>query len=340
MAKVDPVRWGVLGAANIAVARTIPGMLKAVNAVPLALASTSRERGEAAVAELGVERLYGGYEALLADADIEAVYVPTANSRHFWWCARALEAGKAVLCEKPLVLTSAEAGKLIALRDRLGGRIEEAFGYRNHPQWADLAALLASGEIGAPRAVHAALAKPFLDCRDIRNDPALGGGALYDLGSYAINAIGQVMARAPSRVGGVMNIDDFGVDGLTSGFLDYGDAQATFSVSIRSGPAAWATHQQFTVIGDHGWASLDFPFAHARPTPCTLAVGDGTSVGARPTRVVEYAPVDQYQLQIERFSRLIRGEAAPVWPIEDAQLTLRIIEAVRVAAQDGRTVSL
>jgi predicted dehydrogenase len=341
MADTDgAVRWGILGAANIALTRTIPALRKAINATPAALASSSRERGEAAAAQLGIPKVYTDYDALLADPEIEAVYVPTANNEHFRWCLRALEAGKAVLCEKPLTLSSAEVQQLIVVRDRLGGRIEEAFSYRNHPQWTDLAALFRSGEIGTPRAVHAALAKPFLDPTDIRNDPALGGGALYDLGSYAISAVSQALGRPPLRVCASMQFDDRGVDGLTSALLDYGDAQATFSVSIRSGPSAWATHQQFTVIGDNGWATMDFPFAHARPTPCTLSVGDGASVGSRPSRTINYAPVDQYQLQVERFSALVRGEAAPAWPIEDAALTLRVIEAVRAAAAEARTISL
>jgi predicted dehydrogenase len=335
------VNWGILGAANIAVGRTIPAMLAAPSATPVALASRSRVRGEAAVSALGIARFYDRYDDLLADPDIDAVYVPAANADHFEWCVASLEAGKHVLCEKPLVLTSTDVMRLIAVRDRAGRHIEEAFSYRHHPQWADIARIIDDGEIGAPRAVHAAMAKQFRDPADIRNNPALGGGALYDLGSYAISAIGQVFRRAPLSVSATIHhAPDTGVDRLTTAMLDYGDAHATFSVGIQSGPAAWGTHQQFSVLGDSGWLSADFPFAHARPTSCRLSVGDDQTVGTFPSTTLTYPPANQYELQVERFSRAVLSEAPVAWPIEDALLTLRIIEAVLAAARSGAKVEL
>jgi predicted dehydrogenase len=335
------VNWGVLGAANIAVNRAIPALRAAPSATPLALASRSRTRGEAAASALGIARVYDRYDDLLADPDIQAVYVPAANAEHFEWCVRGLEAGKHVLCEKPLVLTSRDVERLIAIRDRTGLHIEEAFSYRHHPQWADIARIVGDGGIGAPRAVHAAMAKQFLDPADIRNNPALGGGALYDLGSYAISAIGQVFGRAPLGVSAtIREAPDTGVDRLTTVMLDYGDAHATFSVGIRCGPAGWGSHQQFTVLGDNGWLAADFPFAHARPTECHLFVGDDRTVGCLPSKTLTYPPADQYELQVERFSRAVLGVAPPAWPIEDALLNLRIVEAVLAAARSGRRVEL
>lgn len=335
------VNWGILGAADIAVSRTIPALWAAPSATPLALASRDRTRGEAAAARLGVPRFHDGYDALLADPEIEAVYLPAANAEHFEWSVRSLEAGKHVLCEKPLVLTSRDVMRLIAVRDRTGRQIEEAFSYRHHPQWADIGRIVDGGEIGAPRAVHAAMARQFLDPADIRNNPALGGGALYDLGSYAISAIGQIFRRAPLSVSAAIHrAPDTGVDRLTTAMLDYGDAHATFSVGIRAGPAAWGTHQQFSVLGDSGWLSADFPFAHARPTPCRVHIGDDQTVGSLPSKTRTYPPVNQYEAQVERFSRAILDGAPVAWPIEDALLTLRIIEAVLAAAASGSKVDL
>lgn len=316
--------------------RTLPAMKRAPEACALGIASRDPATAAAAARAAGLPRTYAGYAALLADPDIEAVYIPLPNRLHFEWCVRALEAGKHVLCEKPLVLTSAEVERLIAVRNATGGHIEEAFGYRNHPQWDAIAGLIDEGAIGVPRAAHAVLAKQFLDPNDIRNSAELGGGALLDLGSYAVSAMTEVFRRPPERVSAAIDVDpQYGVDRLTSATLDYGDAQATFTVGIRSGSNAWGTHQAFSVLGSNGWLALDFPFAHARPTACHLHLGAVDSVGSIPTRTLRFEPTDQYARQVARFSRAIRGEPVRTWPIEDARLTLRIIEALFAAARDG-----
>jgi predicted dehydrogenase len=330
------VKWGVLGAASIAIQRVIPAMREAPSATLLALASRDEGKARAVATELGAPRAYAGYEQLLADPDIDAVYIPLPNQLHFEWSMRALEAGKHVLCEKPLCLASHEVERLCVARDRAGTHIEEAFGYRNHAQWAAVLDLIAAGAIGPVRAAHAVLAKQFLDPADVRNNPAAGGGALYDLGSYAINALNLICGRAPIRVAAVAEHDPrFHIDRLTSALLDYGDAHASLTVASQAGPSAWATHQHLTVLGACGWLRMNFPFAQARPIACRIEVGDEQSVGAVPTTVHEFAPANQYALQVERFSRRVLGATVPAWPIEDALATLRTIEAVFAAARDG-----
>lgn len=326
----------MLGAASIAVQRVMPAMHEAPSAVLFALASRDETKARAVGAQLGITRTYVGYEQLLADPDVDAVYIPLPNQLHFEWSMRALESGKHVLCEKPLCLTSGEVERLCTFRDRAGRHIEEAFGYRNHAQWAKVLEVVASGAIGPVRAAHAVLAKQFLDPADVRNDATAGGGALYDLGSYAINALNLVCGRAPLRAVAAIERDPrFGIDRLTSALLDYGEAHATLSVASQAGPAAWATHQQLTVVGACGWLRMNFPFAQARPTPCRIELGDEHSVGAVPTTLIEFAPVNQYALQIERFSRRVRGADVSAWPIEDALGTLRTIEALFASARDG-----
>ena len=330
------VKWGVLGAASIAVQRVMPAMREAPSATLHALASRDEEKARAIAARFGAPRAYGGYESLLADPEIDAVYIPLPNQLHFEWSSRALEAGKHVLCEKPLCLTAREVERLCVARDRAGKHIEEGFGYRNHAQWAKVLELITSDTIGPVRAAHAILAKQFLDPADVRNNPAAGGGALYDLGSYAINALNLVHGRPPRRVSGLAEHDPrFGIDRLTSALLDYGDAHATVTVASQAGPAAWATHQQLTVLGARGWLRLNFPFAQARPIACRIELGDEHSVGAVPTTVHEFPPANQYALQIERFSRRILGASVQVWPIEDALATLRTIEAIFASARAG-----
>jgi predicted dehydrogenase len=325
-----------LGAASIAVQRVMPAMRESPSAELLALASRDEAKARAVASDLGIPRIHAGYERLLADSAIDAVYIPLPNQLHFEWSLRALESGKHVLCEKPLCLSSREVERLCSVRDRAGKLIEEAFGYRNHAQWAKVLELVASGAIGPVRAAHAVLAKQFLDPADVRNNPAAGGGALYDLGSYAINALNLICGRAPIRAVAAIERDPrFGIDRLTSALLDYGDAHATLAVASQAGPAAWATHQQLTVVGGCGWLRMNFPFAQARPTPCRIELGDERSVGAVPTTVLEFEPVNQYALQIERFSRRVLGAGVPAWPIEDALGTLRTIEALFASARSG-----
>lgn len=333
---MNPIRWGVLGTAAIALQRALPAMAGVTSATLSAIASRDLARAELAISSFPGARAHASYEALLADPQIEAVYIPLPNNLHLEWCVRALEAGKHVLCEKPLCLASEDIERLIVARDRSGKHIEEAFSYRNHPQWRAIENLIQTGAIGAQVSAHGMLAKQFFDPADIRNNPLLGGGALYDLGSYAISGFNLIFGRAPLRVTGVIDRDPvFGIDRLTTAILDYGDAQATLTVSSQAGGTSWATQQHLSVLGSQGWLRCDFPFAQARETVCKIELGDASSVGALPTRVEVFAPANQYALQIDRFSRRLMGEATPRWPIEDALLTLRIIEAIFASARDG-----
>ena len=225
------IRWGVMGAAAIAVERTMPAMNEAPSATLLALASRDPAKGQRVAESLGIARVHASYDALLADPDIDAVYVPLPNQLHFEWALRALQAGKHVLCEKPLCMSAEQVGQLCVARDRSGCHIEEAFAFRNHPQWAKLDEIIAGGTIGEVRSVHATLAKQFLDPADVRNDLAAGGGALYDLGSYAISACNLIFKQLPQRVVATLDRDPvFGTDRLSSAMLDYGGRHAAFTV--------------------------------------------------------------------------------------------------------------
>jgi predicted dehydrogenase len=332
----QPVRWGILGTADIAKSRFLPAAKEARAARIVAIASRDPAKAQACARDFGIPRAHGSYEALLADPDVEAIYLPLPNHLHVAWSVRALEAGKHVLCEKPLCLTARDVTTLIAARERTGRHIEEAFSYRNHPQWTRIGEVLASGAIGVPRAVQCTMAKQFHDPRDIRNDPDKGGGGLYDLGSYTISACSLVFGRLPQRVIAALDRDPrFGIDRLSTAVLDYGDAHAGITVATQSGPKAWASHQQFSVLGSEGWLRCDFPFAHGRPTACRVMVGDAGSHGNVATTEWTFDPVNQYTLQIDRFSQHLRGERVPSWPIEDSLRTLSIIESLFRSAERG-----
>lgn len=335
------VRWGVLGTANIATERTIPAIAEASDAQCWAIASRDLARAQAIADDLGIPSAYGSYDELLADENVDCVYIPLPNQLHALWAERALRSGKAVLCEKPLCLTAAQVRELIQVRDETAGLIEEGLVFRSHPQWGFIQQRLQAGIIGKPLAVQGTIAKRFLDPEDIRNQPGLGGGATYDLGVYVIAACNLIFGRAPQRVSAVMDVDPgFHVDRLVTAVLDYGDAHASFTASSQGGTSAWATRQQFSVLGSEGWLSADFPYAQARATACNVRIGDRSSVGAFPTAIEAFAPVNQYKLQVERFSALVRQDGAPHWAIEDSLLTLRIIEGLFIAAREGRWVEL
>ena len=335
------LRWGVLGAASIATQRTMPAMRNAPSASLVALASRDAAKGRQVAEAFGISRVHASYEALLADPEVDAVYVPLPNRLHAEWSARAMEAGKHVLCEKPLCMNSDEVRRLIAVRERTGRHIEEGFAYRNHPQWDKLDQLIDGGAIGEVRSAHLTLAKQFLDPGDIRNNPDEGGGALYDLGSYTLSAIGRVFRRPPLRVVATLDRDpNFRIDRLTSVLLDYGDAHALMTVSTQAGTAAWGTHQQFSVMGEKGWMRMNFPYAHARPTACALEVGDAQSVGSFAAQTFQFEAVDHYQLQIERFSRFLLGAPVPSYPIEDSLLIARLVEAILASVRSGQWQSL
>jgi predicted dehydrogenase len=331
------INWGVLGAAAIALQRTMPALKEAPSAALVALASRDMNKGRATADSLAISRVYGSYGDLLADPEIDAVYIPLPNRLHFEWSVNALEAGKNVLCEKPLCMSADEVRKLCTVRDKSRRHIEEGFVYRNHPQWAKVDELLSAGAIGEVRSVHATLAKRFLDPADIRNDFEAGGGALYDLGSYTVSACNLVFKRAPIRVVAAIDRDPgFRIDRLSSVLLDYGDQHAAITVSTQGGTSAWGSHQQMSVLGEKGWMRFQFPFAHARPTACRLELGDETSVGAFPTHVFEFEAANQYLLEVERFSRFLLGESVPTWPIEDSLDILRTIEAIFESARTGQ----
>ncbi len=334
---MDKVRWGILGVAKIALNRVIPAMKLTSNAAVSAIASRDGARAREAAAKHGIEKSYGSYEELLADPSIEAIYNPLPNHMHVEWCVKAMDAGKHVLCEKPISLTAKEAEVLLDARKRTGKLIEEAFAIRNHPQWTALRKVIDDGEVGAVKGVQTMLCMNSRDPNDIRNNPAIGGGALYDLGSYAATGCRMVFNAEPRRAIGLFEIDpDFGTDRLTSAILEFPNGQAVFTVSMQAGPTTGGTHQHLGVIGERGWIRADFPYSHAITSDCHLYIGDNTSLGFHHKRMLTFEPVNQYQLQAERFSKLVRGQQAPAFPIELAIANMRVIDALR-RSRESRT---
>lgn len=327
---MSKVQWGVLGAAGIAINRVIPAMQTVSNLTIAGIASRDLAKAQEAAGKTGVEKAYGSYEALLADPAIEAVYIPLPNHMHIEWCVKALEAGKHVLCEKPISMNADEAKVLIAARDKSGKIIEEAFAIRNHPQWAALRQVVDSGEIGAVRGVQTVMCYNNRNPNDIRNIAGVGGGALYDIGSYTITGSRMAFNDEPTRAMGLFEMDpDFGTDRLTSIILEFPAGHATILLSTQAGPGTGGSHQHLGLIAERGWARMDFPYAHPVPSPCHIFIGNDKSIGQKHAREIAFEAVNQYALQGERFSRLVRGENVPSFPIELAIANMRVLDAVR-----------
>lgn len=234
---MNKVQWGVLGTSMIALNRVIPAMqaVSIINVV--AIASRDHKRAQEVAAKVGIEKAYGSYEGLLADPSIDAVYIPLPNHLHIEWCLKALAAGKHVLCEKPVAMDAQEAELLLEARAKSGRLIEEAFAIRNHPQWTALRQVIESGEIGAVRGVQTVMCYNNRNPNDIRNIADIGGGALYDIGSYAVAGCRMVFGDEPTRAFGLFEMDpEFHTDRLTSAILEFPSGQATILLSTQAAP--------------------------------------------------------------------------------------------------------
>jgi len=325
------VSWGVLGVAKSGVEKVIPAMQKGAHSSVDAIASRDAARAKAAAAELGIAKSYGSYEALLADPSIEAIYNPLPNELHVPWTLRALEAGKHVLCEKPIALNADEARDLTAAAKAAGKHVAEAFMVRFHPQWRRAREIAQSGTIGEPRAIQTAFSYYLTDPTNIRNRPP-GGGALYDIGCYAILTARYIFGSEPLRVVGVIDRDPaMGTDRLTSGLVEFpGGRHLTFVCGTQL-----AGHQRVTISGAKGRVEVQVPFNAPPDRPTRILIDSGADLFGGGARAEEFPICDQYTLQGDAFSQAVRGAAPLHYGIDDAILNMRVIDALFRSAQSG-----
>ena len=330
------LRWGVLGAANIAIKKVVPAMRGDPSSHVIAIASRSIEKARAAAAELDIPRAYGSYEELVADPDVDAVYIPLPNHLHVPWSIRAAEAGKHVLCEKPIALTAAEARALTAARDNHRVCIAEAFMVRTHPQWEEVERHVASGRIGPLRLISGHFSYYRRDPSDIRSHPEWGGGALMDIGCYPIFIARWMFGAEPTDVAAVIDRDpDLGVDRLTSGLMRFPNGQAVFTSAGQLVP-----YQRMHLFGERGRIEVEIPFNAPADAPCRIFIDDGSVLGGRSAVAIELPVADQYRLQSERFARAVRGEGTVPVSLETAVGNMRVIDALFRAAESRRWESV
>ena len=325
-------RWGILGVAKIAIEKIIPAIQAGQTGQVVAIASRSLDKAQAAALRFAIPRAYGSYEELLADAEVDAVYNPLPNHLHVPWSIRALEAGKHVLCEKPIARDAAEASQLIVARERTGRLVQEAAMVRTHPRWLGARDIVRSGRIGELRAMSGFFSYFNDSPTNVRHQPDMGGGGLLDIGFYPITMARFMFEVEPVRVMGLLEIDPrFGVDRLASAILEFPRGHAIFTCSTQLAP-----YQNLDILGTRGRIGVEIPWSMPHERPSRLIVDDGSRPAGASGEELWFPACDQWGVQCDRFCEAVaKGHPAPV-PIEDAVANMRVIDAVFRASQSGR----
>ncbi|HEX7004726.1 MAG TPA: Gfo/Idh/MocA family oxidoreductase [Trueperaceae bacterium] len=326
------VRWGVLGAAAIARRAVIPGLQRSSYNEVVALASRDRRRAREVASLLGIARSYGSYEELLADSEVDAIYNPLPNHLHVPWTLRALEAGKHVLCEKPIALDGDEAVRLLEASRRFPAlKVMEAFMYRFHPQWQRTVELVRGGEVGRLRTVQSTFTYHKTDPTDIRNRRDAGGGGMLDIGCYCVSLSRLLWGSEPLRVLGIVEFDpDLLVDRSAWALLEFAGGTATFTCATQLQP-----YQRVQVLGDGGRLEVVRPFNAPADAELPLILEQGSR-----SEEILIPAADQYQLQGDAFARAVLEDLPVPTPLADAVANMRVIDAVFESARRQEWVEL
>jgi predicted dehydrogenase len=324
---MSKVRWGVLSTANIGVAKVLPAMQRGEYSTVAAIASRDLEKARAAAAQLGIPKASGSYEELLADPEIDAVYHPMPNHLHVPWSIKALQAGKHVLCEKPIALSAAEAQELAdAARQHPRLKLMEAFMYRHHPQWQRARQIVESGGIGELRTIQSFFSYFNDDPNNIRNQAGIGGGGLMDIGCYNISLSRFIFGAEPQRIFGIVELDPRQhTDRLVSGIVDFGRGTATFTCSTQL-----SSYQRVNIFGTTGRVEIEIPFNAPPDRPTKMWHQRGNSV-----EEITLDTCDQYTLQGDLMSQAILNDTPVPTPIDDAVANMRAIDAVFASGKSG-----
>ncbi len=329
------VVWGVLSTARIGWEKVIPAMQQGEHCEIRAIASRNLEKGRAWADKLGIPQAYGSYEELLADPEIEAIYNPLPNDQHVPLTLAAARAGKHVLCEKPAALTATQAAELREVAGRV--HIMEAFMVRFHPQWIAVRERVQSGELGDLRAVQTYFSYFNRDPGNIRNQADIGGGALYDIGCYPVVTGRFLFGAEPRRVIALIDRDpEFKTDRMVSALVDFGEGRRLdFTVSTQSVP-----YQRVQICGTKKRIEIQIPFNAPLGGSCEVYSDDGTCLDGQSTTTETIPACNQYTLQGDAFSRVVRGEISLPYGVEDAIRNMRVIDALFESEKTGAWVTI
>jgi predicted dehydrogenase len=325
------VSWGILGAANIAVKSVIPAMQTSNICEISAISSRDKEKSKRIADQFNLPKFYGSYQELLEDSAIEAVYIPLPNHLHLEWATKAANAGKHVLCEKPLGMNAAEVRKLIEVRDKTGVKIQEAFMVRTHPKWLAVKDLVKSGRIGNVNAITMFFSYYNLDKANIRNKLDVGGGALTDIGCYCINLSRFIFDDEPTKVSSLIQRDEeTKIDKLTSAMLEFPKGHATFTCSTQLVP-----YQRMQIVGTKGRIEIEIPVNFSPALPNRIFVDNGSDLSGKHIETIEFTATDKFLIQADLFSKAIRENTEQAISLEDSFKNMAVIDAVFRSAKTG-----
>jgi predicted dehydrogenase len=324
------VRWGVISTANIGTAKVIPGMQKAENLEITAISSRNPETARKAAKKLSIPKAYGSYDEILKDSEIDAVYIPLPNHLHVEWAAKCIEAGKHVLCEKPLSLDLAGVRKLIQLRDKHKVKVGEAFMVKKHPQWFKARELVQGGALGKITSIQCFFSYFLDDPENVRNIPQYGGGGMWDIGCYPLVMSRFVLGVEPRRVISLLEYDpEMKVDRLGSIILDFPGCQASFAVGTQTVP-----YQRIHFFGTKKRLELEIPWNAPPDRPCRLTLDSGDLFGEKKEEIT-IDTIDQYTAQGESFSQAILDDRPAPVPLEDTFKNTAALLAIYKSAKSG-----
>jgi predicted dehydrogenase len=326
------IRWGILSTAKIGVVKVIPAMQQGKYCDIAAISSRDLNEAKRVALTLGIPKAYGSYDELLSDSEIDAVYIPLPNHLHVEWAIKAVEAGKHVLLEKPVGLSSKQAEGLIQVSKKKPQlKIMEAFMYRHHPQWQKAKKMVEDGHIGKLKTIQSVFSYYNTDPNNIRQNPDFGGGGLMDIGCYCISLSRFIFGQEPKRVNGIVEFDPiFKTDRMASGILDFSTGTSTFTCSTQLMP-----FQRVNIFGEKGAIEIEIPFNAPPDKPTRLWLNT-----TEKTEEITFDICDQYTIQGDLFSKAILDNTEVPTPIEDALNNMLVIEAVFKSSESGLWVNL
>lgn len=314
------IRFGILSTAKIARVHVVPAMQTANHVSVTAIASRDPERSKRVAKTLNIPHAYGSYEELLQSTDVDAIYIPLPNHLHVEWAIKALEAGKHVLCEKPIGMNRDDAAKLKTAADNYPHlKVMEAFMYRHHPRWKRVLDIVKSGKLGEIKSVHSFFSYFNTDPENYRNRLEMGGGSLMDIGCYSISVARLIFGREPGKVFGYSEKDpQFNTDRLTSGLLSFGSGTSVFTCATQ------AHNDQFVKIhGTEGMIAIDRPFS---PDPAKESILRITLNGKQSRE--SFAPCNHYTLQAEQFAEAILNDTPVPISLDDSLANMAVIDQI------------
>jgi predicted dehydrogenase len=324
---MDKVSWGILSTAKIGIEKVIPAMQRSKFCKISAIASRNCDSAQKAAKKLKIPKAYASYEKLLEDPDIQAVYIPLPNHLHVPWSIKCLEAGKHVLCEKPIAMNAKQAQELLTISKNYPElKIMEAFMYRFHPQWQKTKQLATEGAIGRIKTIQSFFSYFNINPDNIRNKPECGGGGLMDIGCYCISLSRFIFDSEPHRVLGIIGFDsECKVDTLASGILDFGKGTATFTCSTQLNP-----YQRVNICGTEGRIEIEIPFNAPPDKKCKIFIQKNKDI-----EKIVFDIYNQYTIQCDLFSQAILKNAKVPTPIEDAVANMKVIDAIFESAKNN-----